>query len=130
MDASPSLSQKPQIPLKYPGREFPSRPTAEEYYVNYPNPGRLIIFNQYEFENSPEDIRDGTNKDLEKLKESFSRIGYAVSDYTNRRTRDLKLILKEGKIFICANFNENFFNFSLCFSFSKFPKRITQTTLH
>lgn len=97
MDASPSNIIEHLVPIDYPGRKVPSRPTTEEFYVKYLNPGRLLIFNEHEFENSPEEIRIGTNKDLEKLKESFSRIGYRINDYTNLRSRDLKQILKEGK---------------------------------
>jgi hypothetical protein len=97
MDASPSMSSENQT-LIYPGREFPSRPTNEEYYANYANPGQMIIFNQHQFSNS-ESTRDGTEKDLERLRQTFSEIGYNVSPHTNCKTRDIKQILKEGKVF-------------------------------
>lgn len=99
MDAS--ISNNSGLKKIYPGAEIPSRPTDEEYYnANYPKKGVMIILNHHKFDRSKHSPRDGTEKDLEKLKETFTKIGYSVRDYTDQKLNNVREILHEGEFLI------------------------------
>lgn len=87
--------------LQKPGLNFSSRSTDEEFYdLNYPRKGFLAIFNHYKFqEHQNLKHRDGTDKDLSRLKETFGALNYEIEDFTDLTSQAMRETLTERELF-------------------------------
>ena len=83
--------------LQRPGQHFSSRPTNEEFYdLNFPRKGFLAIFNHFKFEGYQNlKQRDGTDKDLSRLKETFGALNYEIEDFTDLTSEAMRKTLIE-----------------------------------
>lgn len=70
---------------------------ATEYKMDHKRRGKCVIFNHEEFSNG-EDPRPGTEKDVEKIRETFKTVlGFEVLIYDNLDCTDILDIIKTCK---------------------------------
>lgn len=78
--------------LYRPGLVFASHPTSDEFYdVDFPKKALVVVFNHIEYLNYENARRSGSEKDVEKLRETFPEPDYdfrVFIDQTSAEIRD------------------------------------------
>lgn len=79
------------VKLYKPGLSFPSRPTTDEFYnVNFPKKALVVVFNHNEYENDSAPRRDGSDKDVDKLIETFGTPDFDVRDFNDLTSDEIR----------------------------------------
>lgn len=74
-------------------------PIDPYYNMNHKNRGVTLIFNHEEFDDSTLSVREGTQKDCEKLRETFAALNFDVRVHNDKRKSQMKSILEKSKFF-------------------------------
>lgn len=75
-----------------------TRDTYEIDTARYPNKGKVLIFNNINFDNGLAD-RIGSDQDASTMYQRFSDLGFEPSLYTDKKHDEIMEILKGGQIF-------------------------------
>lgn len=70
--------------------------TSEFYNVSHPNRGLALIFNHYVFDDKNMNPRQGTEKDVKNLRNTFGDLGFDVQVYNDLKYGDLYDVLQTG----------------------------------
>lgn len=78
--------------------------TSEFYNVSHPNRGLALVFNHYIFDDKNMNPRQGTEKDVKNLRNTFGQLGFDVQVYDDLKYGDLYDVLQTG-----SNENDKFY---------------------
>jgi len=81
--------------------------------MDHPRRGTAIIFNHEYFYNPELSIRNGTNRDAQKLKAAFLSLGFEVTIHKDPIFSDIEYIIEKSILRLKVKFNSKDFYFQI-----------------
>jgi len=67
----------------------------KKYEISATHPGYVVIFNQKYFRNKPEQTRNGSEKDVERLDHLFNQLNYTVEAQIDRTSSQIRSLIRD-----------------------------------